>query len=102
MTEGDYQAYFDADDEEEESATVTLTELNVALDHAATMKRQFVRELAAYLAGRSAVAMSIKLQTGISRLEAEQWARLRDATPLFGYPSEAEAERLLADWLGID
>jgi len=61
-------------------------------------KLAFVRVLANYLVGDQGV-MSIRLEMGDPN--AKQWARLRAATPLFGYPTEDEAASQLASWLGL-
>ncbi len=61
-------------------------------------KQEFVRQLAEYLQG-DAVKMSIRLQVDPGDPDAQQWRRLRAATPLFGYPSVAEAQEILGDWL---
>lgn len=63
-----------------------------------TLKRAFVRTLAEYLAGDQAIK-SIMLQMG--KPDAQQWARLRATTPLFGYPTVDDAEKQLAEWLGV-
>ena len=59
----------------------------------------FIRKLAEYLAGRQ-IEMSLKLEAGTT--EGIQWADLRRATPLFGYPTVEEAEDRLAVWLGVE
>jgi len=61
-------------------------------------KAGFVRELAKFLVDGQA-GKSIKLEMG--QPEARQWAALRGTTPLMGYPSQAEAEKQLAQWLGF-
>jgi hypothetical protein len=62
------------------------------------MKGRFLRALAAYLVGDQ-VMQSIRLDVGDPG--AARWAALRTTTPLMGYPSMAEAESLLGEWLGI-
>ncbi len=62
-------------------------------------KLAFVRALAQYLVGDQGI-MSIRLEMGDPN--AQQWARLRAATPLFGYPTEDEATEQLASWLGLE
>jgi len=62
------------------------------------LKELFVRELAKYLCEGQA-GKSIKLEMG--QPEAKQWAALRGTTPLVGYPTVEEAEKRLAEWLGI-
>jgi hypothetical protein len=56
----------------------------------------FVRELAQYLVGDQ-VHKSIQLSMGL--LPAREWAKLRNATTLFGYPTVEEAERELTTFL---
>lgn len=60
-------------------------------------KKQFIAELAEYLAGPQQVEMSIKLQ--LRQKDALLWARIRNSTPLFGYPSVEEAKEILEKWL---
>lgn len=59
-------------------------------------RRAFIRGLAEYLAGDQAVR-SIKLEMGDK--DAQVWAKLRGLSPLFGYPTVDEAEKLLGSWL---
>lgn len=59
-------------------------------------KAQFIHELAKYLVGDQA-KKSIELQMG--KESAKQWAKLRSATPLFGYPTVEEAEAELTKFL---
>jgi len=61
------------------------------------MKEQFIKELAAYLTSDVALR-SIGLQMG--KPDAEQWARLINLTPLNGYATPEEAEKVLMDFLG--
>ena len=61
-------------------------------------KRAFVRALAEYLAG-DAAAMSAGLAA--RRPDAIRWQSIRSTTPLFGWQSVDEAERVLLDWLGL-
>jgi hypothetical protein len=63
-----------------------------------TLKQEFVRELAKFLVEKQA-EKSIRLEMGDPN--AKQWAALRGKTPLHGYPTVAEAEKQLADWLGV-
>lgn len=62
-------------------------------------KERFVKALATFLTA-DAAAMSIKLQMGHD--EGKRWAALRIATPLFGWPSQEEAEDTLRRWLDGD
>ena len=59
-------------------------------------KDMFIRELAVQLAGNQ-VEMSMRLQT--EDKDAKRWAVLRGMTPLFGYPTVAEAEATLRTFL---
>lgn len=60
-------------------------------------KRRFIRQLAVYLADEPA-RQSIELQMG--KPSAQEWARLRQTTPLMGYATVDEAEQLLTEFLG--
>ncbi len=60
-------------------------------------KRAFIRALAEYLAGNQA-EMSIRLQLG--QRDAVAWAHLRQASPVFGWPTVDEAEAQLMELLG--
>lgn len=59
-------------------------------------KQAFIKTLAAYLVGEQE-HMSVLLEMG--RPEAAAWARLRNATPLFGYLAVEEAEEILTEFL---
>lgn len=59
-------------------------------------QEEFLEALAQYLAGDQA-HMSILLQ--MQRPEAKVWAKLRGTTPLFGYPTVAEATKELRKFL---
>jgi hypothetical protein len=59
-------------------------------------KKRFMHELAVFLVAEQA-SDSIGLQMG--RPFAKRWAALRNATPLFGYPTVKEAEKELSEWL---
>ena len=61
------------------------------------MKKEFVQQLANYLAGNQAL-MSIKLQ--LRAEDALQWAALRATTPLRGWTTVEEAEIELTNWFG--
>lgn len=60
-------------------------------------KKRFIRALAEYLAGPQQVGKSLELQA--SKTNAKEWAALRNATPLFGYPTVDEAEIELTKFL---
>jgi len=63
-------------------------------------KQKFIRQLAEYLAGTNQCRYSILLsQRGQLKECADDWAALRGLTPLFGYPSVEEAEKILTDFL---
>lgn len=59
-------------------------------------KRAFIALLARYFAENQSIK-SAMLETGSPA--AKDWAKLRAATPLYGYPTVEEAERILADFL---
>ncbi len=62
-------------------------------------KHRFVRALASFLAGGAAMK-SIALQMG--KQWAQEWAALRQETPLSGWCTIEEAEQQLAQFLGED
>lgn len=62
------------------------------------MKELFIEELAEYLAGSRVAHMSIRLQMGGNE-ESLQWKKLRELSPLFGYPTKEEAIKELAKFL---
>jgi hypothetical protein len=61
-----------------------------------TKKQYFIKALAKFLVVDQ-VGKSISLQMGNSL--AKEWAELRNATPVFGYPSLEEAEETLTEFL---
>ena len=61
-------------------------------------QQRFIHQLTIYLVGDQG-KKSIELQMGME--SAQQWKALRSATPLFGYPSVEEAEKELAEFLGL-
>jgi hypothetical protein len=68
----------------------------------AEAKRRFIRQLAEFLAGNQggksiALEVEAKMQPVIDW--ANQWAALRRTTPLFGYPTVEEAEKILSVFL---
>ena len=60
-------------------------------------KAAFIKALARYLVEKQAMK-SIELQ--MEKESAKEWAALRSATPLFGYPTVEEAEAQLTEFLG--
>lgn len=63
---------------------------------APTLKEQFIHELALYLCDKQA-EKSIWLQMG--KPEAQQWSRLLGLTPIRGWSSVEEGEKILREWL---
>ena len=65
-------------------------------------KEKFIKVLAQFLvenqAGKS-IALELESRRKPMLPWAHEWAALRNATPLFGYPSVAEAEEALRDFL---
>ena len=59
-------------------------------------KENFIKVLAKFLT-EDQVKKSIYLQ--MKDPGAEEWAKLRGATPLFGYPSIEESEEILKEFL---
>lgn len=59
-------------------------------------KSVFIKALAEYLV-KDQATMSIKLEMG--KADALQWAKLRETTPLMGWPTVDQAETQLAAWL---
>jgi len=62
-----------------------------------TRRDEFIKMLAEYLAGPNQAEMSIRLEMGHE--DARVWSMLRDASPLFGYPSVDDAEQRLKKFL---
>lgn len=60
-------------------------------------KELFVKALAEYLV-KDQAAKSIRL--GMNSPTALEWAKLKNTTPLQGYPTIEEAEKTLSEWLG--
>lgn len=60
-------------------------------------KKAFIRKLAEFLAGPNSAKYSIFIQMGHE--SGKDWADLRSATPLFGYPTIDEAEEQLTKFL---
>ena len=61
-----------------------------------TLKQLFICRLAEYMAKDVAVK-SIELEMG--KPPAKEWARLQNLTPLCGYPTVKEAEKVLTEFL---
>lgn len=68
-------------------------------------KKAFIRQLASFLVeGQAAKGICLQMDAarpanGMPRF-ATEWAALRGATPLFGYPTVEEAIEQLTDFLG--
>ena len=62
----------------------------------AEKKAAFIKRLATYFATDQG-KWSIRLEMGSE--DAKTWASLRSYTPLMGYPSVEEAEKLLTEFL---
>jgi len=65
-------------------------------------KRRFIRQLAEFLAGNQAgksIAMEVEARMKPVINWANQWAALRSTTPLFGYPTVDETEKILSVFL---
>ena len=62
-----------------------------------SLKAMFIRELADYLV-KDQARKSIELEMGM--VSAQEWARLRGKTPLFGYPTIEQAIVQLTNFLG--
>jgi hypothetical protein len=65
-------------------------------DNLKMLRDRFVKALASFLADRAAFK-SIALESGNGW--AKEWSALRNATPLFGYPSAEEAAVTLEAFL---
>lgn len=60
-------------------------------------KQQFIQAIAEYLCQDSA-SKSIELEMG--RTRAKEWAKVRNASPIFGYATVEEAQKTLAEFFG--
>lgn len=74
-----------------------MAKKTVAKAPALSRKQEFIKRLAEYLA-KDQAKWSIKLEMGDEN--AKTWAALRSWTPLMGYPTIEEAEKLLTEFLG--
>lgn len=65
-------------------------------------KKRFIIALAEFLADNQAskgIMLGIETQSAPVKW-ASEWAKLRSATPLLGYPTVEEAVEILTDFLG--
>lgn len=65
-------------------------------------KKQFILKLAAFLVENQAgKSIALQIQSPNAPVQwATEWANLRNASPLHGYPTLEEAVEQLTDWLG--
>lgn len=70
-------------------------------------KKRFIKALAEFLGGPNQAGWSIMLQAGgasprvgSSGWAANEWVKVRNASPCFGYPSVEEAEKAITELLG--
>ena len=59
-------------------------------------KKAFIRALAEFLVKGQ---VKKRMEVWVGKSSAKEWAALRDATPLNGYPTTDEAEKILTEWL---
>lgn len=82
-----------------------LTEKFAAEKVKAERKARFIRALTEFLVGNQAgKSIALEMETRSPRPApltawAHEWAKLRGATPLFGYPTAEEAEQALTEFL---
>ena len=65
-------------------------------------KALFIDALAEFLVGDQAgksIALEVEAKVSPIIRWASAWAKLRNATPLFGYPTLEEAKKTLTEWL---
>jgi hypothetical protein len=79
-------------------AKLSVKESIELLERQTKDRQRFIRALAEFLVGNQ-VEQSIGLQLG--KQSAKDWAKLRSATPLFGYPTVDEAFPVLCAFLGV-
>lgn len=74
-----------------------FTEINKQVNRERKIRKViFINALAEYISGNDA-ANSIKLQLG--DVNAQLWARVRNASGVFGYLTEQETEKHLTEFL---
>lgn len=70
------------------------------IDQTKFKRDQFVKALAAFMVDLQAgKGIALSMPPGVIPW-AREWATLRQATPLHGYPSQKEAELVLREFLG--
>jgi hypothetical protein len=65
-------------------------------------KANFIKSLAKFLAGDQAkkgIMLDPRMEGSPGHSLAKEWAELRSWSPLFGYPTVDEAEKMLTKWL---
>ncbi len=63
-------------------------------------KKEFIKQLASFLVkDQGSKSIHLEMSHPIVSRYAEEWQKLRATTPLFGYPTEYEAEQQLTAWL---
>lgn len=65
-------------------------------------KARFIKALAQFLAGdqaKKSILLDPRMQGSPHSSLVQEWAALRSETPLFGYPTVEEAEKILTEWL---
>lgn len=63
-------------------------------------KALFIKALAKFLAGDQAKkGIMLQMPNAVAYSVVSEWAELRGCTPLFGYQTVEEAEKILTKWL---
>lgn len=63
-------------------------------------KALFIKRLAVFLAGdQGKKSIMLGMPDGLAFSLVKEWADLRNATPLFGYQTIQESEKILTEWL---
>lgn len=65
-------------------------------------KAEFIKALAQFLAGdqaKKSILLDPRMGNSLAYSLAQEWAALRQTTPLFGYGTVEEAEKMLTEWL---
>lgn len=66
-------------------------------------KREFIKALAKFLVGdqaKKSILLDPRMEGSPFYSVVKEWAELRGASPLFGYPTISEAEEVLEELLG--
>lgn len=65
-------------------------------------RARFIKALAKFLAGdqaKKSILLDPRMSTSLAYSLAQEWAELRNSSPLRGYGTVEEAEKQLAEWL---